>query len=1026
MPSFLFVLALLCCANFLFSNSPHTGIYFTENKGQIKNQEGKLRNDIFFVGKDKNLNLFLKLNGYSYQIDEVTEWEKAISFDDKEMISVPKTSSYHRIDINWIGNSCPTISKTKSLPGLSNFYLSEDPVTNVQSYEEINYFNLYTNIHLKWLVKNNVYKYEYHVAAGGRPNEIQFSIAGAKEIYIDKKGNLVIETSLGKIIEDAPYAYQGNKEIECKWKINNGIISYEIGDYDKSKALVIDPGVRIWGTYYGGNGGDSGLNSCFDLNGNVFMAGTTSSAIGTAIATSGSHQGTYGGGQDNAYLVKFNNAGVRQWATYYGGPVREFGLNLTVDNNGNSYIIGHSLGSAGSIIGTPGTHQPAFAGIWDAYAAKFNSNGIRQWGTFYGTADFEHGNAVAVDASGNVYICGKTDAATTTQIATGSSHQSSFGGVEDAFLVKLNSSGVRQWGTYFGGTGADAGRGLCVDSQNNVYMTGWTDNSVPNVIGSPGCHQNTFGGGSLDAFLVKFDGNGNRLWGTQYGGSGTDMAYDCETDVNLNVYMVGKTSSTQSISTTGSHQPNFGGGPQDAFIVSFDSNGARNWGSYYGGNGDEEGWGCSVHKTGHIYIAGVTSTNGGTAIATPGSHQPVFGGGANDGFIAQFEPNGTRVWGSYYGETGGDIIYGCSSDNAYHVSIAGSTDTNSGNAIASPGSHQSTYASGFGDGFLALFYDCPAPVLPVSNTPSANLSFCEGQTTTLSVASTASVNWYSSPTSTVVLNSGTVYTTPVLSAGTHTYYAESVSCTVSISRTPITVTVFAKPNLNPVAIPTLVCAGKNATLQVNGAASYTWNPSSSNSTVIVVSPASTSIYSISGTSTAGCISSQTVEVIVYPLDPVTITASSYTACLTITGGGPITLFGTPAGGTFLGSNIAGNQLNPTALGIFKPVYSYTNSSNGCVNSDTTQIEVFNCTSLIELENNIESIFPNPANNFVTINFTNKKLRTAEIVEISGKLVYQTTISSLSHEIPLKNFSPGIYVLKITEGDKTRHFKLVKN
>ncbi|MBK6522364.1 MAG: hypothetical protein IPG08_08505 [Sphingobacteriaceae bacterium] len=77
--------------------------------------------------------------------------------------------------------------------------------------------------------------------------------------------------------------------------------------------MVIDPGVRIWGTYYGGNGGDSALNNAVDASGNVWIGGTTSSTNGNSIATVGSHQVIYGGGADNAYIAKFNAAGVRQW-----------------------------------------------------------------------------------------------------------------------------------------------------------------------------------------------------------------------------------------------------------------------------------------------------------------------------------------------------------------------------------------------------------------------------------------------------------------------------------------------------------------------------------------------------------------------------------------------------------------------------------------------------------------------------------------------------------------------------------------
>ncbi|MFO0355914.1 MAG: SBBP repeat-containing protein [Sphingobacteriaceae bacterium] len=1014
------------------SNKPIVSntLSFIENKGQVSDQYNKPRTDILFSGTDGQLSFFLKQNGISYQQFRIDKSHEEPGFKEGQLIKIPIQSTFYRIDVNWVNcNSNAVIKKVSPHSGFSTFYTPSQPngVTYVRTYNELVYADIYKGIDLRWYQKNGHLKYDYIVSPGADHQLIQLEIKGAKKLFINERGELVIETPLGKIIEQAPYVTQNNKTLKSKWVINNAIISFAIEGIDPSLPLIIDPGVRIWGTYYGGTGGDSSLNSAVDANGNVYMAGTTNSTNGTSIATVGSHQSTFGGGQDNAYVVKFNSAGVRQWATYYGGPVREFGLNVAVDNSGNVFLAGHSLSAPGSIVATPGSHQPVFGGIWDAYIAKFNSNGIRQWGSFYGSDGLEHGNGLATDAAGNVYLCGKTDATISIDIATVGSHQTTNGGLEDAFLVKFNSAGVRQWGTFYGGTGTDVGRGVSVDASGNVYLTGWTDNSVPNVIGSPGSHQNTFGGGSLDAFVVKFNSAGVRQWGTQYGGSGTDMAYDCDIDAAGNVYMAGKTSSSFSIGTIGSHQPNFGGGPQDAFLACFNSTGVRQWGTYYGGNGDEEAWGVAVHNTGHIEIGGHTGTSGGTIIATPGSHQPNYGGGTWDVFIAQFEPiAGIRTWGSYYGETGDELCYGMTADATNHFYIVGSTDTNTGTSIASPGSHQPTYGNGWGDAFLAKFYDCPAPIAPANTTPSVNLRFCAGNTTTLNVSSTSTVNWYASPTSTTSLGTGNSYTTPVLSAGTHTYYAESSSCTVSISRTAITITVFPLPNLNIVASPTLLCAGKSTTLTVSGANTYTWD-NGANTTTISVSPGVTTVYSVTATNSFNCVNSQTVNITVHPLDPVILTPSTFTSCLTIFGGSPITLTGLPAGGVYSGPNVSGNTLNPTALGVFSPVYTYTNTTNGCVNSATTNIQVFSCMSVNENSNDPITIlvYPNPTKGNCIIETLSDETKTISITDVSGKVVLSERSTFKKIQIDLSAFAKGLYIVKIQTVNGSKEIKLIK-
>jgi hypothetical protein len=217
-----------------------------------------------------------------------------------------------------------------------------------------------------------------------------------------------------------------------------------------------------------------------------------------------------------------------------------------------------------------------------------------------------------------VYLAGYTNSTTGTDIATTGAHQSANGGNDDAFLVKFNTSGVRQWGTYYGGSGVDEGWSCSTDASGNVYLAGVTSSNTGTVIATTGAHQSTNGGGT-DAFLVKFNTSGVRQWGTYYGGSGSEEGNSCSTDATGNVYLAGYTPSNTGtvIATTGAHQSAFGGGFDDAFIVKFNASGIRQWGSYYGGSGDDRGYSCSTDASGNVYLAGYTHTNTGTVIASP-------------------------------------------------------------------------------------------------------------------------------------------------------------------------------------------------------------------------------------------------------------------------------------------------------------------------------------------------------------------------------------------------------------------------
>ncbi|MEY4571291.1 MAG: hypothetical protein RLZ10_484 [Bacteroidota bacterium] len=458
--------------------------------------------------------------------------------------------------------------------------------------------------------------------------------------------------------------------------------------------------VRAWGTYYTGtgqawpNGEERGSSCITDAAGNVYMVGFTSS--NSDIATAGAHQTVYAGGPIafgtggyDAFLIKFNSSGVRQWATYYGGSENDKGISCALDASGNVYMIGSTSSTSG--IATAGAHETT---VNDGFLVKFNSSGVRQWGTYFEG----NGNACTTDASGNVYIVGLTNS--TSGIATAGSHQTVMSGSGDAFLVKFNTSGVKQWGTYFGGpytpaSGMETGISCATDALGNVYMTGHTPST--SGIATAGAHQTIYGGSSTDAFLVKFNSSGILQWGTYYGDAGVDIGYSCATDATGNVYLAGDTQqeflpASSGMTTIGAHQSAYGGGYSDGFLVKFDSNGLRQWGTYYGGNLLDVSFSCATDASGNVYMSGETKSPNG--IATSGAHQTTV----NGSFLVSFNSSGVRQSGTYYG----GIKNVCTSDASGNVYMTGYTQSNSG--IATAGAHQTANGNnGFNDAFLVKF-----------------------------------------------------------------------------------------------------------------------------------------------------------------------------------------------------------------------------------------------------------------------------------------------------------------------------------
>ena len=849
-------------------------ITFKENKGQVCDQFYKPRPDVLFSGQNNGLTYHLLNNGISYQLNKVDSWKT--EEDAKTLTKYKVTSEYtiYRIDISWLNsNKGAAIIKGDALSGHDNYYLQQCPngATNVKSYKNITYKNIYDGIDLKWYENNNQLEYDFIVKPNADLNQIKLEVNGAQKLNISKNGELVIKTPLGTIIEKAPVAYQSDKIIASEWELKNNVLSFKIANYDHNLPLIIDPAARLWGTYYGGSGaGSERSNFCTsDINGNVYIGGQTTSNVGTQIATVGSHQSTLSGGND-AYIAFFNNSGVRLWGTYYGGTLNEVAQASATFSNTFVYVSGFTT-STGTVLATAGSHQLNYGGGFnDAFLVKLNSaSGTRVWGTYYGGAGVDKAYGCATDATDNVYLCGETTGSSGTVIATPSAQQPTTNIATAAFLAKFNSSGVRQWGTYYGGhSNIEVGFSCANDALGNVFLCGYSASNTSTLIASPSSHQPTMGG-AQDGFLAKFNNTtGTRVWGTYYGGVFGDRAYSCSADASGNIYLGGSADSNTGtvIATPGSHQSN--GNTNNGYLAKFDNAGVRQWGTYYSApSGGEVVYSTCVDASGNIYIAGQTASQSGTDIATPFSYQETGGGaGFADAFLAKFNPSGVRQWGTYYGGADSEVGYGCAAGLNSEIYLAGYTKTPTSTLIATPGSHQSAFGGGTEDAFVTKLYDCQN----IASSIAGSTNICVGQTTTItySGAGFTTYTWTAGP------NTNSIAVSPT----TTTNYTVTASTSTAQCKYPFVVTV----SVNPVPSTTLtassnsICSGNTVTLTASGATTYSWSNTSTVS-VINVTPTTTSVYTVTGYNGI-CANSKTVSINVTPTPTVFISSTHYTLC----------------------------------------------------------------------------------------------------------------------------------------------------
>jgi alpha-tubulin suppressor-like RCC1 family protein/Leucine-rich repeat (LRR) protein len=266
------------------------------------------------------------------------------------------------------------------------------------------------------------------------------------------------------------------------------------GGSDDAFVTKLNPSgsAKIYSTYLGGNGEDSGNGIAVDLSGNAYMTGYTSS---TNFPTLNAIQPGQGGSLD-AFVTKLNPSGsARIYSTYMGGNGDESGNGIAVDVSGNGYVTGYT---SSTNFPTLNAIQPGQSGSFDAFVTKLNPSGsARIYSTHLGGSGNEFGNGIAADSSGNAYITGFT---TSTDFPTMYAVQPGNGGIYDAFVTKLNPSGsAKIYSTYLGGTINEFGNGIAVDPSGNAYVTGYTTSTnfpTLNAI-QPG------NGGSSGAFLTK-------------------------------------------------------------------------------------------------------------------------------------------------------------------------------------------------------------------------------------------------------------------------------------------------------------------------------------------------------------------------------------------------------------------------------------------------------------------------------------------------------------------------------------------
>jgi hypothetical protein len=351
--------------------------------------------------------------------------------------------------------------------------------------------------------------------------------------------------------------------------------------------------------------------------------------------------------------------------------------------------------------------------------------------TYVGGGLTDQAFAIALDASANVYLTGNTNSADFP--TTVGAFQPALRGGVDAFVVKLNSAfTARTYSTYLGGsTGDDAGRGIAVDATGNAYVTGFTAST--DFPTTPGAFQTAFGGGGLDAFVVKLNPAGSALvYGTYLGGAGSDVGLGIAIDTAQNAYVTGGTFSANFPIAGGVSQPTLAGG-RDAFVTQLNAAGtALVYSTYLGGAGTDVGNAIAVDGTGAAYITGsticagapcVSSTDFPTTGGVVQTARPVGQGtGVTDAFVTKLTPTGVRSYSTFLGGTFGDEGLAIKVDDVGNAFVTGGTSSGGAPPAGFPVTAGFDNFTGATQAFLTKLDPAGAVILFSRSAPTGTLN----------------------------------------------------------------------------------------------------------------------------------------------------------------------------------------------------------------------------------------------------------------------------------------------------------------
>ncbi len=430
-------------------------------------------------------------------------------------------------------------------------------------------------------------------------------------------------------------------------------------------ATALTPGFG-WADSSGGASYDYSTAIAADKTGNIYIAGEFRGTANFDSLTLNSVTPAF----SDACLVKYNFGGNAVWARNLGGSNTDSAKAVVTDPAGNIYITGDFRVTAGF-----GTNTLNSAGAEDMFIAKYDPAGNLLWVRKGGGTGHEFGLSLAAGTN-YCYLAGVYQ---TTANFSGTNLNSA--GNYDIYIAKYDGDGNLLWIRSAGGTSDDRALGIATDNQGRCRITGYITSSSAAFGSLTVTNATAF---FSDAFAACYDSNGNPVWASRFGGSGSERGVSVATDGGGNSYIAGTFTSTDMPGTAG-FLANLGA--NDLFILKLDASGNMLWSRAAGGLGDDIAASIAVDSSGNCHITGSypdAVTFGSTTLTNTGLP------GTLDGYLAKYDTSGNFVWAKSIRGSDDESAVAVATDNADNVYVTGSftsasanfdsiTTTNSGN-----------------------------------------------------------------------------------------------------------------------------------------------------------------------------------------------------------------------------------------------------------------------------------------------------------------------------------------------------------